>query len=78
MNGNGDRELAPARWEMPTTPQFVKGDVDYGFTNIRNVQWQRWLGLASNCAVPATGFSEYGPESRSCTEEKTTALACSE
>lgn len=37
MNGKGDRELAPARWEMPKPPQFVKGDVDYGFTNIRNV-----------------------------------------
>ena len=61
-DGNGDRELAPARWEMPTTPQFVKGDVDYGFTNIRNVKWQRWLGPASRCAVPATSFSEYGPD----------------
>ncbi len=62
-DANGDRELAIARWGMPTPPQFLKGDVDYGVTNIRNVKsphWQAWLGLANRCVVPATSFSEYG------------------
>ncbi|UXN58174.1 SOS response-associated peptidase [Phyllobacterium zundukense] len=62
-DANGDRELAIARWGMPTPPQFLKGEVDYGVTNIRNVKsphWQAWLGPANRCVVPATSFSEYG------------------
>jgi putative SOS response-associated peptidase YedK len=63
-DANGDRELAIARWGMPTPPQFLKGEVDYGVTNIRNVKsphWRGWLGPANRCVVPATSFSEYGP-----------------
>jgi putative SOS response-associated peptidase YedK len=37
-DANGERELAIARWGMPTPPQFLKGEVDYGVTNIRNVK----------------------------------------
>ncbi|MGN7774397.1 SOS response-associated peptidase family protein, partial [Phyllobacterium sp. 22552] len=51
------------RWGMPTPPAFIKGEVDYGVTNIRNVKsphWRRWLGPESRCIVPATSFSEYG------------------
>ena len=62
-DANGDRELAIARWGMPTPPQFLKGEVDYGVTNIRNVKsphWRAWLGPANRCVVPATSFSEYG------------------
>jgi putative SOS response-associated peptidase YedK len=33
----GERELVMARWGMPTPPQFLKGPVDRGVTNIRNV-----------------------------------------
>ncbi|UXN66422.1 hypothetical protein N8E89_25180 (plasmid) [Phyllobacterium sp. A18/5-2] len=63
-DANGDRELARARWERPTLPQFAKGEVDDGVTNICNVKsphWQRWFGLESRFAVAATSFSEYGP-----------------
>lgn len=62
-DANGERELAIARWGMPTPPAFIKNGVDYGVTNIRNVKsphWRRWLGLESRCVVPATSFSEYG------------------
>ena len=62
VNEDGDRELKPARWGMPTPPQYIK-KVDSGVTNIRNVgspHWRRWLGTEHRCLVPATSFSEYG------------------
>jgi putative SOS response-associated peptidase YedK len=63
-DANGDRELAIARWSMPTPPQFLKGDVDYGVTNIRNVKsppWQAWLGPANRCVVPADSSARIFP-----------------
>jgi putative SOS response-associated peptidase YedK len=64
------RELAMARWGMPS-PQFaLKGrNSDPGVTNVRNVaspHWRRWLGLESRCVVPFTSFSEHQvmPDSR--------------
>lgn len=62
-NGADGRELALARWGMPS-PQFVlKGrTVDPGVTNVRNVaspHWRRWLGTEHRCLVPWTSFSEY-------------------
>jgi putative SOS response-associated peptidase YedK len=62
-NGVDGRELALARWGMPS-PQFVlKGRaVDPGVTNVRNVaspHWRRWLGMEHRCLVPWTSFSEY-------------------
>ncbi len=58
-------ELAFSRWGMPTPPMYVKGEADKGITNVRNISsrhWQRWLGVASRCLVPATSFSEYEQE----------------
>lgn len=60
---SGGLEVSMLRWGMPTPPAFIKGEVDYGVTNIRNVKsphWRRWLGPESRCIVPATSFSEYG------------------
>ena len=62
-NGSEGRELALARWGMPS-PQFaLKGrTVDPGVTNVRNVaspHWRRWLGTEHRCLVPWTSFSEY-------------------
>jgi len=62
-NGSDGRELALARWGMPS-PQFaLKGrTVDPGVTNVRNVaspHWRRWLGTEHRCLVPWTSFSEY-------------------
>jgi len=62
-NSDGKRELARARWGMPTPPKFIKGKADGGVTNVRNVSsphWRRWLGVESRCVVPSTEFSEYG------------------
>lgn len=62
-DANGDRELALARWGMPTPPTYIKNGVDYGVKNIRSVKsphWRPWLGPESRCVVPATSFSEYG------------------
>ncbi|ATU94091.1 DUF159 family protein (plasmid) [Phyllobacterium zundukense] len=62
-DANGDRELAIARWGMPTPPQYLKGQVDYGVTNIRNpksAHWAPWIGPANRCVVPLTSFAEYG------------------
>ena len=61
-NGAEGRELAMARWGMPTPPQFLIGKkTDRGVTNIRNTRsphWRRWLGPDSRCLVPVTAFAE--------------------
>jgi putative SOS response-associated peptidase YedK len=59
---DGVRELARARWGMPS-PAFVLAGkkVDRGVTNVRNTDsphWRRWLAPASRCLVPFTSFSE--------------------
>ena len=59
---DGARELALARWGMPTPLFALKGrNSDPGVTNVRNVNsphWRRWLGLDSRCVVPFTSFAE--------------------
>ena len=61
-NGQGGRELAMARWGMPSPVFALKGKkTDPGVTNVRNVKsphWRRWLGVESRCVVPFTSFSE--------------------
>lgn len=56
------RELAMARWGMPSPVFVLKGrNSDPGVTNIRNTvspHWRRWLGIESRCVVPFTSFSE--------------------
>ena len=59
---DGVRELATARWGMPSPVFALKGrNSDPGVTNVRNVaspHWRRWLGVESRCVVPFTSFSE--------------------
>jgi putative SOS response-associated peptidase YedK len=59
---DGVRELATARWGMPSPAFALAGKtVDRGVTNIRNTaspHWRRWLGPANRCLVPFTAFSE--------------------
>jgi putative SOS response-associated peptidase YedK len=54
-HGLQGRELAMARWGMPSPAFALKGrKVDKGITNIRNTSsphWRRWLGPASRCLV---------------------------
>ncbi|MCO5156629.1 MAG: SOS response-associated peptidase [Aquamicrobium sp.] len=60
---DGEREIAPLQWGMPSPPQYVKG-ADRGVTNTRNVgspHWRRWLGVESRCVVPWTSFAEPSP-----------------
>jgi putative SOS response-associated peptidase YedK len=61
-NNQGTRELAMARWGMPSPVFALKGrNSDGGITNVRNVKsphWRRWLGVESRCLVPFTSFSE--------------------
>lgn len=62
---DGPRELAMARWGMPTPPQHLKTRRDPGVTNIRNAaspHWRPWLGPGHRCLVPVTAFSEPGPD----------------
>jgi len=60
---DGVRELARARWGMPSPVFALKGKkTDPGVTNVRNVaspHWRRWLGVGSRCVVPFTSFSEF-------------------
>lgn len=61
--GPDGRELAMARWGLPS-PQFaLKGrKTDPGVTNVRNTRsphWRRWLGPAHRCLVPFTSFAEH-------------------
>ena len=59
---DGVRELAKARWGMPSPAFVLEGKkVDKGVTNIRNTassHWRRWLGPTKRCLVPFTSFSE--------------------
>jgi putative SOS response-associated peptidase YedK len=58
---DGERELVMARWGVPTPPQFRKGPIDRGVTNIRNVNsahWRAWMKPGFRCLVPATSFCE--------------------
>lgn len=60
--GPEGRELAFARWGMPSPAFVLKGrKTDPGVTNVRNSSsphWRRWLGVGSRCVVPFTSFSE--------------------
>jgi hypothetical protein len=62
---DGVRELAMARWGMPTPPKFLEGKkTDKGVTNVRNVSsphWRRWLAIGNRCVVPFNSFSENAP-----------------
>lgn len=62
-NGPTGRELAMARWGMPSPAFALQGrKTDPGVTNIRNTrsaQWRRWLGVRSRVVVPFTSFSEH-------------------
>lgn len=63
---DGNREIAPVTWGMPSPPAYVK-NYDPGVTNIRNTSsphWRRWLGPTSRCVVPFTSFSEPDPASK--------------
>lgn len=61
-SSDGVRELALARWGMPSPAFALEGKkVDTGITNVRNTasaHWRRWLAPASRCLVPFTSFSE--------------------
>jgi putative SOS response-associated peptidase YedK len=68
--GDEGRELAMARWGMPSPVFALKGRMtDPGVTNVRNTKsphWRRWLGVECRCVVPFTSFSEYetGPDGK--------------
>ena len=59
---DGVREVANARWGMPSPAFALQGrNSDGGITNVRNIastHWKRWLGVANRCVVPFTSFSE--------------------
>ena len=66
QGADGNREIAPATWGMPSPPAYVK-NYDPGVTNIRNTSsphWRRWLGPTSRCVVPFTSFAEPDPASK--------------
>lgn len=62
-NGVDGRELALARWGMPSPAFALEGKkTDPGVTNVRNVaspHWRRWTGTEHRCLVPFTSFSEW-------------------
>lgn len=63
---DGQREIAPLTWGMPSPPAYVK-NYDPGVTNIRNTSsphWRRWLGVESRCVVPITSFAEPNPAAK--------------
>jgi len=61
-NSPQGRELALARWGMPSPAFALKGrNSDPGVTNVRNAaspHWRRWLGAENRCVAPFTSFSE--------------------
>lgn len=66
VGADGQREIAPLTWGMPSPPAYVK-NYDPGVTNIRNTSsphWRRWLGAESRCVVPITSFAEPNPAAK--------------
>lgn len=66
VGADGQREIVPMTWGMPSPPAYVK-NYDPGVTNIRNVSsphWRRWLGPTARCIVPFTSFAEPDPASK--------------
>lgn len=61
-NTSEGRELAMARWGLPTAQIYLRGKkVDSGVTNVRNTaskHWRQWFGVEHRCVVPFTSFSE--------------------
>jgi putative SOS response-associated peptidase YedK len=61
-NTANGRELAMARWGMPSPAFSLKGrNSDPGVTNVRNTaspHWRRWLAPECRCVVPYNSFSE--------------------
>lgn len=61
-NTPSGRELARARWGMPSPKFALQGkSYDWGVTNVRNtgsLHWRRWLEIEHRCVVPATSFCE--------------------
>lgn len=57
---DGTRELAKARWGLPTPEDKRKGNYDAGVTNMRNLfVWKDYLiPLNRRCVVPITSFAE--------------------
>ena len=60
---DGVRELAMARWGMPTPLAALQDrKTDPGVTNVRNVNsphWRAWLAPIHRCVVPFNSFAEY-------------------
>jgi putative SOS response-associated peptidase YedK len=56
-NTPAGREMAMARWGMPSPVFALKGrNSDPGVTNVRNTaspHWRRWLGVDSRCCKTA-------------------------
>ena len=61
-NNRGTRQLAMARWGMPSPEFALQGrKSDPGITNVRNVKskhWRPWLSVECRCVVPFTSFAE--------------------
>jgi putative SOS response-associated peptidase YedK len=66
-NGSGGRELAMARWGMPSSQKALmdatkkwaeKLQLDGGTTNnnVSSSHWRRWLEPANRCLAPFTSF----------------------
>lgn len=70
-NTSDGRELALARWGLPSPAFALKGKkTDRGVTNVRNTaspHWRRWLRPEHRCLVPFTAFAEpeRGPDGTS-------------
>ncbi len=63
-DAEGNREVVPLQWGMPTPPERVTGKADYGPNNGRNTSykhWQQYLGVENRCLVPVTSFAEPSP-----------------
>lgn len=60
-NTENDRQLALARWGLSKPSFAVKGKVNAGVTNVRNIKsghWRRWFGEEHRCVVPFNSFAE--------------------
>jgi putative SOS response-associated peptidase YedK len=55
---DGERELALARWGMPSPPH-ADAPLVVNLRNAASPYWRRWLAPANRCLVPVNAFCEY-------------------
>ena len=67
VGADGEREVARARWGLPSPEKYAGKTHNAGTTNVRHPwypHWAQWTGIENRCLVPATSFAEPNPAAK--------------